>query len=113
MDKICYPNFLDYSYCAEFRQKIRDPSNTRRKQKVAETTRNLRLPNAFCYNVRYGSTLNKLAGFDSEVKLATLSEPRTETGIEYFAYQDKGLSPIFNLIVFTRENTLNNINVVV
>ena len=63
----------------------------------------------------YGSTLNAVAGFDSE--------PRTEIWSEHFAYQesgdsdsdsdsDSGLSHIFKLIVSTSENTLKNINVV-
>ena len=40
--------------------------------------------------------------------------PRTETGSEYFAYHDSGLSArFFKLIVSTSEKLLNNINVVV
>ena len=60
-----------------------------------------------------GSTLNAVAGFDSE--------PRTEIWSEHFAYQESGgsdsdsdsdLSHIFKLIVSTNENTLKNRNVV-
>ena len=80
------------------------------EKKFLETTRGLKVPNVFCYNIRYGSTLNAVAGFDSE--------PRTEIWSEHFAYQetggidsdsDSGLSHIFKLIVSTSENTLKNI----
>ena len=81
------------------------------EKKFLETTRGLKVPNVFYYNIRYGSTLNAVAGFDSE--------PRTEIWSEHFAYQesggsdsDSGLSHIFKLIVSTSENTLKNINVV-
>ena len=40
-------------------------------------------------------------------------EPRTETGSEHFAYKGIGVSQIFKLIISTKEEILNNFNVVV
>ena len=49
----------------------------------------------------------------SSLRKLPVFEPRTATGSENFARQDRGLSQIFKLIVSTSEKRLNNINVVV